>query len=337
MAQAELDQATYNLMNKAEADQNDLQTLLNTFSEEIESQQDLNFSMDDNDVNFKVEKSKIKPPHKKRNTMYSSTKVKARNLLTNVAYRRFKESDFLNLNFIIDVLSFLLQNFNPINIDQKLDTEDEQLMLRFLWENCVPYELTAEIYKSPNYQILADPKLTFQRANQIVKNWIVPYLKKKELTTMIKGNFKHIHYIYSNLYPRIYSRICQFGIKNKSAFELAFSYFKVQKQSNDKLKQTDIKTFFAGKNPEDYVKREEVHPSEQKPEKIDENEKWTLQKPKPKPKLPTVRKRSVGLSSEEYRKKQKADLKRRLDENTEKLEAIKKAMKNFQKKTIYLK
>ena len=253
-----------------------------------------------------------------------------------MAYRRFKESDFLNLNFIIDLLSFLLQNFNPINIDRKVDTEDKQLMLQFFWEKYVPYELTAEIYKSPNYQILADPKLTFQRANQIVKNWIVPYQKKNELAKMINNNFKHIHYIYSCLYPKIYSRINQFGIKNKSEFELAFSYFKVEKQSNNKLKQTDIKAFFSGKDPEVYVKREEVHPSEQKPVKIDENEKWTLQKPKPKPKLPTVRRRLVGLSSEEY-KKQKADLKRRLDENTEKLEAIKKVKKNFQKKTIYLK
>ena len=105
MAQAELDQATFNLANtnKLEADQQDLQTLLSTFSEGIESQQDLNFSMDDNVVDFKKT-----PVSKKRNTVYSSTKVKARNLLTNVGYRRFKESDFLNLNFIIDLLTFLI-------------------------------------------------------------------------------------------------------------------------------------------------------------------------------------------------------------------------------------
>ena len=333
MAQAELDQATFNLANtnKLEADQKDLQTLLSTFSEGIESQEDLNFSMDDNDVDFKKT-----PVSKKRNTLYSSTKEKARNLLTKVGYRRFKESDFLNLNFIIDILTFLVQNFNPINLDRKVDTEDEQLMIHFIWEKCVSYELAAEIYKQPNYQILADPKLTYHRANQIIKNWIVTFEKKKELTKLISDNFKHIHYIYSCLYPKVYSRINQFGIKNKSEFDLAFSFFKVQKQSNQNFKQTDIKTFFAGKDPDVYIKREEVHPSEQKPVEINENDKWTLQKPKPKPKLPTQRKKSVGLSSEEY-KKQKADLKRRLDENTEKLEAIKKAKKNFQKKTIYLK
>ena len=125
-------------------------------------------------------------------------------------------------------MSFLLQNFNPINIDRKVDTEDEQLMLQFLWEKCVPYELTAEIYKSPNYQILADPKLTFQRANQIVKNWIVPYQKKNELAKMINNNFKHIHYIYSCLYPKIYSRINQFGIKIKANSSLLFHISKLK-------------------------------------------------------------------------------------------------------------
>ena len=121
---------------------------------------------------------KKKKKTKARNTIYSSTKVKARNLLTNVGYRRFKESDFLNLNFIVDIFSFLLQNFNPINVDRKVDSEDEQLIINFLWEVCVPYELAAEIYKSSNYQILADSKLTFQKANQIVKNWIVSHDKK---------------------------------------------------------------------------------------------------------------------------------------------------------------
>ena len=39
---------------------------------------------------------------------YSNTKVKARNLLTNVSYRRFKQKDFNNASFIIDILSFIV-------------------------------------------------------------------------------------------------------------------------------------------------------------------------------------------------------------------------------------
>ena len=207
-------------------------------------------------------------------------------------------------------------------------------MINFLWEVCVPYELAAEIYKTPNYQILADPKLTFQKANQIVKNWIVSCEKKNEICKKINENFKNIHYIYSSLYQKVYSRINQFGIKNKSEFELAFSYYKVQKQTNTNLKKTDIQSFFTGKNPDAYVKREEVNENEQKPEKTD---KW-VQKPKPKPKLPTVRGKAKEILDRNLNlKQQKADLKQRLDENTEKMEAIKKAKKNFQKKTFVLK
>ena len=72
---------------------------------------------------------------KKRRKDYSNTKVKTRNLLTNVSYRRFKPSDFKNNSFIIDILSFLVQNVNPINLERKLDSETEKEMVKFLWTN----------------------------------------------------------------------------------------------------------------------------------------------------------------------------------------------------------
>ena len=124
MAQAQLGAIAFTQGNNTDQGVNDFQTLMNNFSEDIGSQQDQNFSMNDNDVHFKKEK-------KVRNTEYSSTKVKARNLLTNVGYRRFKESDFTNVSFLTDILSFILYNFNPINIERKVDTENEQKMISF--------------------------------------------------------------------------------------------------------------------------------------------------------------------------------------------------------------
>ena len=59
----------------------------------------------------------------------SSTKVKTRNLLTNVSYRRFKQTYFNKKNLIVDIMSFLTQNFNPINLDKKLDQEKERDMV----------------------------------------------------------------------------------------------------------------------------------------------------------------------------------------------------------------
>ena len=88
---------------------------MSIFTQSTGDQQDQKFIQDD----------KVVPKKKKmkRRNDYSNTKVKTRNLLTNVSYRRFKQSDFNKTSFIVDILSFLVQNFNPINLDIKLDTE----------------------------------------------------------------------------------------------------------------------------------------------------------------------------------------------------------------------
>ena len=84
MAQAMLDQMEFTLLQsqnrtKHEQDQldqetKDLETLLKTFTEENKNQQNQNSSQDKNVVPKKV----------KRRSDYSNTKVKARNLLTNI-------------------------------------------------------------------------------------------------------------------------------------------------------------------------------------------------------------------------------------------------------------
>ena len=141
MAQAMLDKAKFSLIqsqSRLEQEQKYMATFLNTFTEKIEDQQDLNFSHDNNIV----PKKEIK-----RRSDYSNTKVKSRNLLTNVSYRRFKQSEFNNQSFIIDILSFLVQNFNPINLDIKLDIEKEQDMITFMWDECILHEFVSFIYK----------------------------------------------------------------------------------------------------------------------------------------------------------------------------------------------
>ena len=67
----------------------------------------------------------------KRRKDYSNTKAKTKNPLTNISYRRFKQSDFNKTNFIVNILSFLVQNFNPINLERKLDVEKERDMVNF--------------------------------------------------------------------------------------------------------------------------------------------------------------------------------------------------------------
>ena len=85
MAQAMLDQMNFSMIqsqSRMAQEEKDLETLLSTFTESQENQQDQNSSQDNNIV----PKKEIK-----RRSDYSNTKVKIRNLLTNISYRHFKE------------------------------------------------------------------------------------------------------------------------------------------------------------------------------------------------------------------------------------------------------
>ena len=120
MAQAMLEQMGFFLIqsqSRTEEEQKYMDTLLNTFTESVEDQQSQNSSQDKNAVPKK---------ETKRKSDYSNTKVKARNVLTNVSYRRFKQSDFYKDSFVISILSFMVQNFNPVNLDIKLEIEKER-------------------------------------------------------------------------------------------------------------------------------------------------------------------------------------------------------------------
>ena len=216
MAQAMIDYQTYcqyPKLNKAEKEK-DMQTLLDTFSEEIRSKQDQDFFQDDNDVK---KKAKIKSD-------YSNTKVKARNLLTNVSYRRYKQKVFNNASFITDILSVIVQNFKSIGLDRKFEIENERLYVKMLWGICLLHAFTFFIYLKQNYSILSSPNLTYQKANDIVKKYIKEDTNNINILKIkLEEKFKIIHFIYSSLYPKVYNRVNIFGTQNKSNFDFTFS------------------------------------------------------------------------------------------------------------------
>ena len=59
--------------------------------------------------------------------VYSSTKVKARNFLTNIFYNRVKEVHLTNDSFIINCYAFILFYQNPFYLERKFeDVVDRQ-------------------------------------------------------------------------------------------------------------------------------------------------------------------------------------------------------------------
>ena len=216
---------------------------MKTFTDENENQQDQNSSQDNVD------------PTKKKRAAYNNTKVKARNLLTNVAYRRFKITDFNKTNFVVDILSFLVQNCNPTNLEIKLETEKERGMVKFMWDSCILRDFTTYLLKQENYDIISQTNLTYQNANKVV----LDYVKTEEgrlarLKYKLTQKFNLIHYIYSILYAKMYNRINHFDIKRKNDFDFQFQLWRKEKQQ---LK-------FLGKEPTNYLNRK-VEKEEQMP------------------------------------------------------------------------
>ena len=251
MAQAMFNQIDFSILQswskmEAELDQEtkDLAILLKTFTDENENQQDQNSSQDNN-----------VDPTKKKRAAYNNTKVKARNLLTNVAYRRFKITDFNKTNFVVDILSFLVQNCNPTDLEIKLETEKERGMVKFMWDSCILHDFTTYLLKQENYDIISQTNLTYQNANKVV----LDYVKTEEgrlarLKYKLTQKFNLIHYIYSILYAKMYNRINHFDIKRKNDFDFQFQLWRKEKQQ---LK-------FLGKEPTNYLNRK-VEKEEQMP------------------------------------------------------------------------
>ena len=113
----------------------------------------------------------------RQRTDYSNTKVKTRNLLTNVSYRRFKQQ-ILTKKIIVDIMSFLKQDFNPVNLDRKLDSKKERNMVKFLWDDCIPREFVRYMYLEKNFNMTSSPYLTYQKANKMVSQYFLEDLNR---------------------------------------------------------------------------------------------------------------------------------------------------------------
>ena len=91
------------------------------------------------------------------------------------------------------------------------------------------------IYLRESYNILGDPKITYQKANTIVKKFIEENSNNINLLKIkLEEDFKTIHHMYSLLYPKIYNRVNVFGIKTKTILIL-FSKVGKQKDKMDPL------------------------------------------------------------------------------------------------------
>ena len=71
---------------------------------------------------------------------YSTTRIKSRNFLLNIAYTGINKNDFYNESFILDVYVLIVKNSNPFSLNRKMSDKMKHKMVYMLWRECMPSE-----------------------------------------------------------------------------------------------------------------------------------------------------------------------------------------------------
>ena len=166
---------------------------------------------------------------------YSSTKVKARNFLTNVLYSGIKDKDYQNRSFVIDIFNFLILYLNPFYLERKFESIIERDYVNVLWSFLMPETLYNFICRDENVKALNKIKLKFPHRIQIVKQFIEDEsigTQEQQFNTLkeyLIKNTKIYQFIFGNLFPRCFARIDDYGIESKTTLNFYYKNYLAQK------------------------------------------------------------------------------------------------------------
>ena len=261
---------------------------------------------------------------------YSSTKVKARNFLTNVSYNRITTADYKNNNFVIDCFTFLILYLNPFYLERKFETNVEREFVNTLWMFLMPSNLYNYITQNENMKTLNKIKIKYQDAKDIIIGFIQhDQSNLNVLSEFLEKNAILYQFLYGNLFPKCFCRINDYGIRAKTLFSTYYHNFNVQKNIiNWQNKNLEIK-----EEPEEYDNaspinmtelNNDVGNNENNKENIEIEKQYNKEKEEEKEKKKKKKRKINNTEKEKKREIKKQRLLQQLHENTEKLKKLKK-------------
>ena len=206
---------------------------------------------------------------------YNSSKVKARNFLTNVSYTRIATVDFKNQSFVIDCFTFMILYLNPFYLERKFETTVEREFVNVLWTMLMPSNLYNHITRDDNMKTLNKIKIKYQEAKDIM----IAFLFNDPANIFILSGFLEknailYQFLFGNLFPKCYCRINDYGINAKTLFNSYYHNFKIQKniidwenkQQEEYLKSSIEMTISDDENKENIKPKKEEQEQEQEQE-----------------------------------------------------------------------
>ena len=255
-----------------------------------------------------------------KNYYSSSTKVKARNFLTNVSYNRITAVDYRNNNFVIDCFTFLVLYLNPFYLERKFESSVEREFVNVLWAFLMPSNLYDFINENDNMTTLNKIKIKYVD----VKKMMLQFLQRDQdnmnvLASYLEKNGILYQFLYGNLFPKCFSRIDDYSVKAKTLFNTYYQNFTLQKnvinwQNNNltAIKEEQVVVVDNDKSPLNMTTLQDDD------DDSDDKQPKTTAKPKSK-----KRKINNAEAKAQKRELKKQKLLEQLNENTNKMKKLK--------------
>ena len=158
---------------------------------------------------------------------YSPTRIKSRNFLSNILYSGINKNDFYNENFILDAYVFLAKNLNPFSLTKKISDKTKHEMVYMLWRECIPTDFYRYICEEKNFIYLNGRDVGQPGALEIVGNFINQGKKNLQMLQEYLACYEDIfQYVYSHMFPEIYTSSEKSGFDLKSNFHIMFKAYR---------------------------------------------------------------------------------------------------------------
>ena len=158
---------------------------------------------------------------------YSPTRIKSRNVLSNTSYTGINKNDFYNESFILGVYVLKVKNLNPFSLQRKLSDKLKQEMVYMLWRECIPIKFYRHICEEKNFVYLNGRDVRQPGVVEIVGNFIDQGKENLRLLQEHSVRFIDIYqYVYSHVFPEIYTASEKRGFDLKSNFHIIFKSYR---------------------------------------------------------------------------------------------------------------
>ena len=127
----------------------------------------------------------------------------------------------------MDVFVLLVKNLNPFSLTRKITDKTKHEMVYLLWRECIPSEFYRYICEEKNFIYLNGRDVEQPGVLEIVEGFINQGKQNLRMLQEHLARFKDIcQYVYSHVFPEIYTTSEKRGFNLKSNFHILFKAYR---------------------------------------------------------------------------------------------------------------